>query len=391
MLSLRSPGVFRQEVFLVPESQWQTGVPVFIGYAIPILTRAVVERQPLKPGRAVCLHHKDDFLVHFQAVPGSFLADAVQGFFANGGLRCYVLAAAQGIDDGSALSQALEATACLDDVDLLAVPDLMSLRAEDGSLQRSAILRLQTASVAQATRHRQFALLDALPGSAVDTVVAQLRSIKSGLMEPMNAALYFPWLRTDSDRLVPPCGHVAGVIARTDDNAGVFKAPANAEIFGVVDLDSTVDSSVQDHLNSAGVNCCRSFASRGIRLWGARTINLDPSYRYVHTRRLVLAIARAVEERLMAAVFEPNAPRLWVQVQRELDTYLGELWLAGALQGDNPDEAYYIKCDQQVNPPEARERGEIVAEIGIAPNVPAEFIVLRVVRRAGSLETAGVE
>src|SRR5207302_6934341 len=137
-----------------------------------------------------------------------------------------------------------------------------------------------------------------LPEATTAGVVEQRDQLTVGQAEPVNGALYHPWLRTVGGRdahalswksaFVPPCGHVAGIFARSDTRVGVFKAPANEEIFGVLDLATVIDNSVQDQLNPAGINCLRAFPGRGIRVWGARTISGDPNWRYVNVRRLFL-------------------------------------------------------------------------------------------------------
>src|SRR5262245_59697673 len=188
--------------------------------------------------------------------------------------------------------------------------------------------------------------------------------------------------------LVPPCGHVAGIVARSDARVGFFKAPANEEVFGVLDLETDIDNSIQDQLNPAGVNCLRAFRGRGIRVWGARTLSRDPNWRYINVRRLFLTLRRWLDLNMAWATFEPNEPGLWVRIQRKLTTYLANLLRDGALQGATPEQAFYVKCDRETNPPEGREVGQVVTEIGLAPLAPAEFIVLRIIHRAGTTEVS---
>jgi phage tail sheath protein FI len=175
---------------------------------------------------------------------------------------------------------------------------------------------------------------------------------------------------------------VGGIFARTDARVGVFKAPANEEVFGVLDLDANVDDGVQGQLNPEGVNCLRAFPRRGIRVWGARTLSRDLNWRYVNVRRLFLTLRRWIDLNMTWANFEPNEPRLWVRIQRELTTYLNRLLQDGALKGATPAEAFYVKCDSETNPPELREVGQVVTEIGLAPQSPAEFIVVRIIHFA---------
>jgi phage tail sheath protein FI len=238
-----------------------------------------------------------------------------------------------------------------------------------------------------AQQGNRFAILDSLPGAAPEAVMNQGRQLVLGQQEPLNGALYYPWVITQTNPdPVPPCGHVAGIYGRSDSKIGVFKAPANEEIFGVLDLEIQIDNGVQDKLNPARVNCLRAFPGRGIRVWGARTLGSVPGdlkWLYVNVRRLFLTVRRWIDLNMVWATFEPNDPRLWVRIQRELTTFLAKLQRDGALQGATPGEAFYIKCDAENNPPEIRDVGQVIIEIGLAPLAPAEFIVVRIVRLAG--------
>jgi phage tail sheath protein FI len=249
---------------------------------------------------------------------------------------------------------------------------------------QESILPVQRHAVAHCAKQGdRLAILDALLGSRVDTLLKQRDDILLGQAEPVSATLYYPWLRTLEGRLVPPSGAVAGIFARTDARTGVHKAPANEAVTGVRDLEPDVDAATQDKLNPEGINCLRAFPGRGIRVWGARTISRDPSWRYVNVRRLVLTLRRWIALNMTWAGFEPNRPGLWVRIERELRGYLTQLWRAGALSGDTPEAAFYVKCDAETNPPERRDSGEVVTEIGLAPNPPAEFVVIRIVQREG--------
>jgi len=221
----------------------------------------------------------------------------------------------------------------------------------------------------------------------VDDVMDQCKQLVVGQQEPVNGALYYPWLVTSSKpNSVPPCGHVAGIYGRSDAKTGVFKAPANEEIFGALDLETQIDNSIQDKLNPARINCLRAFPGRGIRVWGARTVGSVPpdlDWLYVNVRRLFLTVRRWIDFNMGWVTFEPNNPRLWVRILRELTTFLTKLQRDGALQGATPAEAFQVKCDAENNPAESRDLGQVVIDIGLAPLSPAEFIVVRIVHRAG--------
>ncbi|HKX29086.1 MAG TPA: phage tail sheath subtilisin-like domain-containing protein, partial [Blastocatellia bacterium] len=394
----RSPGVYRQEVFLKPEARLETGVPGFVGLA--------GESSPTPPNQPVALSRKEEFATKFSlaAEGAGYLAEAVAGFFDNGGRRCYVARAANTEESGreTALLAALESLALWEDLDLLAVPDVMTLRSSPtGALDLEAVKRVQQAMLRQCAQlGTRLAILDAPPESDLNRLLQYRRDLTVGQAEPVNGAIYYPWLQImglrisglgitgrSENRFVPPSGHVAGIYARTDAKAGVFKAPANEEVFGVLDLGVSdggaetaipLDNRSQDELNPEGINCLRAFRGRGLRVWGARTLSRQPEWRYVNVRRLFLTLRRWIEQNMAWASYEPNEARLWVRIQRELTIYLLKLWQDGALAGLTPEQAFYVKCDAETNPPEERELGRVVTEIGLAPGSPAEFIVIRI-------------
>jgi len=302
--------------------------------------------------------------------------------------------ASQAAAAANALIKGLQSTSSLSDVDLIAVPDAVALglTATTGSItvNETAVRSLQLAMIQHCTEQvTRLALLDAVPGKdALAVIETQLKPLGVMRATPVNAALYHPWLRTVSTNgaFVPPCGHVAGVIARTDALGGVFKAPANAEIQGAIDLQADLDVDSLGRLNQAGVNCLRAFAARGIRIWGARTPSAAPEWRYLNVRRLVLTVLRWIDLNMAWAAFEPNVPALWARIERELKSYLGGLWRAGALQGEAVNQAFYVRCDAELNAAATREAGQVITEIGLAPTLPAEFIVVSVQHRAGTTE-----
>jgi uncharacterized protein len=390
----KTPGVYRREIFTQPEAPFQTGIPAFVGFADAASAETADARLPVK------LLRKEEFEAKFKTPTDGYLAEAVKGFFNNGGVSCYVAAAdASAPDREAALKGSIEALSTVTDFDLLAVPDAMMLspRTQQTPSGIDAVLRVQQYALAHCAEHNdRFAILDALAERTNQTVLEQREALTLGQSDNVNAALYYPWLQVfDEDlnardpstgglRFVPPCGRVAGVYARTDASVGVFKAPANEEVLGAVNLETNIDNPKQDELNPQGVNCLRAFAGRGIRVWGARTLSRDPAWRYVNVRRQFLTVNRWVTLNMTWAAFEPNAARLWVRISRELTVYLETLWRAGALQGDTRDAAFYVKCDEETNPAESRDAGEVVTEVGLALVAPAEFVVVRIFHRVGT-------
>jgi phage tail sheath protein FI len=204
------------------------------------------------------------------------------------------------------------------------------------------------------------------------------------------AAMYYPWLVVGEEggRVVPPSGHVAGLIARTDLSQGVHRAPANYAIEGVTALSHPLSETEHGILNDLGINALRPLPGRGIRVFGARTLSSESDWRYLNVRRLLLMIEEAVEDANQWAVFEPNNPLLRQILTHNLNSFLDTLWRAGALAGSSPEAAYQVKCDFENNPPSVIDAGQLIAEIAVAPAVPFEFIRFRLGRTVGALSVA---
>jgi phage tail sheath protein FI len=283
---------------------------------------------------------------------------------------------------GEALERTgIEALEAIDDINILAVPDLMAT-APGQSLDLNAVKAVQTMLIAHCERAGgRVAVLDAPPNM-------NPQQIKNWRMDTAGydssyAALYWPWVEvndpiTNQPALVPPSGHVAGIWARSDNTRGVHKAPANEVVRGATGLAYNATKGEQDVLNPNGVNCIRAFPGMGIRVWGARTLTSNPSWRYINVRRLFNFVEKSIERSTQWVVFEPNEPRLWARIRRDAGAFLTTVWRDGALFGLSPSEAFYVKCDAELNPPESRDLGRLVIEIGMAPVKPAEFVIFRI-------------
>ena len=254
----------------------------------------------------------------------------------------------------------------------------------------AAIFQVQLAMVAQCERRRdRIALLDVPYGAARNAAigVGVARAWRSRF-DSKYAAFYYPWLRVVDPlrrapaltRDIPPTGHIAGQYALTDAQVGVHKAPANAALGWVQDVTTQVDDAVHGLLNPLGINVVRVLTGRGIRIYGARTVSSDPDWRYVNVRRLLMMIEKAVGLATQWATFEPNDFRTRAKLQLALRIFLLTLWQQGALMGNSAEAAFFVKCDDENNPPEARANGRLLAEVGVAPSQPFEFVVLRVGR-----------
>jgi len=201
------------------------------------------------------------------------------------------------------------------------------------------------------------------------------------------AAVYYPWLAVSDElgiegpnRTVPPCGHVAGAYAYTDNNSGVQKPPANVELQFVSDVALAVTNQQQGFLNPAGINCIRPFAGRGIRVWGARSVSQNPNWIYIHTRRLMSMIENSVEQASRWVVFQTNDDNLRRMLTHSLNVFLRSIWLAGGLQGSVPTDGYFVKCDNTNNTPATIDAGQLICQVGVAIAAPMEFLVFEMRR-----------
>jgi uncharacterized protein len=293
--------------------------------------------------------------------------------------------------EGSAIERTgYQGLAIAENVTMVAIPDLVTITTgEDGTVDEETYLAVQKQVVDWCeASHTRMAILDTPPGlNATRALEWRSRLVRDSAF----AALYYPNLvvtnplaragATNGERYltVPPVGHVAGVWARTDAARGVWKAPANEAVRGIVRLESEVTSGEQDLLNPDGVNCIRSFGTYGTRIWGARTLaKTDPSWRYVNVRRLFNFIEESIRLGTRWAVFEPNDLDLWQRVTRNISAFLRGLWQQGALVGATPEQAFYVLCDESNNPPSSVDEGKLIVEVGIAPVKPAEFVIFRI-------------
>jgi hypothetical protein len=344
------------------------------------------ELSPLSAGELKLCTNFNEFtnaFGDFSTDPGQRnLAHAVYGFFNNGGTRCYV-ARVTAVSD---VPKALERMAAIDEIALVAAPGL-------GDSTDSPHTDLVAHCVNTTDR---FAILDCEEtldsGSGPDLTLLN-RSNKNNKLPGYSdfAAFYFPWIRVldpatkiqnplaDGLIHVPPSGHMAGIYARVDNARGVHKAPANEVVQGARGLKYQISKAQQDGLNPQGVNCIREL-NGNILVWGARTIggNANADLKYINVRRTLLFLRESIDEGTQWVVFEPNEPGLWKRITRNINAFLTVVWRAGALFGTTQQEAFYVKCDAEINPPEERERGRVITEIGVSIVRPAEFVIFRI-------------
>jgi hypothetical protein len=307
-------------------------------------------------------------------------------FFNNGGSRCYVVrAATEGALTDTFLTETFEP---VDEIALVTAPGVTD------DAVRAAIVthcKIKTGD--------RFAIFDS------PEMVETNGNLDLTLLDPSNnnnilpdnsdyAAFYFPWIRvfdpatkimdptSDGRVYMPPSGYVAGIYARVDTNRGVHKAPGNEPMFGALGLKYQISKNQQDGLNPQGVNCIRDL-NGNIRVWGARTIGGDQNgeWKYINVRRLFLFLRESIDEGTQWVVFEPNTPDLWAKITRNITAFLTNVWRSGALFGNTPQEAFFVQCDAETNPPELRDLGQVVTVIGVAPVKPAEFVIFRISQR----------
>lgn len=280
----------------------------------------------------------------------------------------------------------IEGMEVAEDVSMLCAPDLMSAY-QNGLIDEDGVKAVQRAMIDHCERNKnRVALLDPLPDLNPQQV-KRWREYESNF-DSSYAALYYPWIKINGPEgrpiLVPPSGHMAGVYARSDVERGVHKAPANEIIRGALDPAMQITKSEQDILNPIGVNCIRTFPGMGMRIWGARTLSSDARFRYISVRRIFNFVEKSVERGTQWAVFEPNDDELWSKLRRDITAFLTIVWRSGALFGKTAAEAFYVKCDAELNPSEVRDLGMVIVEVGIAPVKPAEFVILRFGQYSGS-------
>jgi phage tail sheath protein FI len=283
-------------------------------------------------------------------------------------------------DNADVKATGLEALGELDDIAIVALPDMGTYGDKDLSAAAAGVL----ISHAERLRYR-IAVLDAPEGSSMNEV----REFR-GRFDSKYAALYHPWVEIfdPNERptqgapprrlMLPPSGFVTGIYARSDIERGVHKAPANEVVRGLTRFEANINKARQDVLNPEGVNCLRFFEGRGSRVWGARTISSDPEWKYVNVRRLFIYVEHSIDKGTQWAVFEPNNRRLWDNIRHTVEDFLLVLWRDGALLGDKPEEAYFVRCDRTTMTQNDLDNGRLICLVGIAPTKPAEFVIFRI-------------
>lgn len=378
-ITYQTPGIYVEELQTGPRPIQAVGtnIAAFMGAA---------PNPQANLNLAVPINNWSEFVRQFgPATEATPLAHAVFGFFQNGGGRCYVINVGKGAPIAAKGMRALEE---LDEVSIVAAPGYTDPASYDALLSHAEKMKDRVAILDAPEEVKNIDLLTkvaAAPGRRADAEGAPAAGLRPRNSDNGYGALYFPWIRvrdpfSEGDLTdVPPSGHLAGIFARNDSLRGVHKAPANEIIRGALNVNRRITDEEQGILNENGVNCIRFFANEGIRVWGARTLAAGSSpWRYLNVRRLFNMIEKSIARSTRWIVFEPNDRPLWKSIRRDVSAFLTMLWRQGALMGRTPEEAFFVQCNEETNPPEVIDAGQVVTVIGVAPVKPAEFVIFRI-------------
>jgi len=442
-VSYLTPGIYIQEIPSgnPPIEAIGTSTPALLGVA-PLATARVNEAIAIDSWSQFQKYYvfgEDRFAAAVASgappdVTTTPLAQAVRGFFDNGGSRCYVInlgptGALQG--SGGGRRQGIDLVEEIDEVSMVCTPgfhDARSYQALISFCDRTNRMAICDApeDVDNSDLLKEVALpprspeprtgpppggtretpptggtRETPPGGTRETPPTSgpretggLRAMSS---ESGNATYYYPWLtcvnavNPAAPELVnsPPSGHIAGIYARVDASRGVFKAPANEVVRGALNVVYSVTDPEQGGLNQNGVNVIRLFSGDGLRVWGARTLGSKPEFRYINVRRFFNMVEGSIKRGTRWAVFEPNDQLLWSRIRVSVGMFLKRMYKSGALMGRAPEEAYFVKCDEETNPPEVIEAGQLVIMVGMAVVKPAEFVIFRIGHYAAGAEQGG--
>jgi len=308
-----------------------------------------------------------------------YLAPSVAAFFANAGSQVYVVRVA-GADDASLIgvdggvpgaSTGLQALRDVADVGAVAIPGATSQA-------------VQTALIAHAeSMGNRMAILDPVSANSISAVTTQRAGLST---TDGHAALYFPWVQAAPagvSLLLPPCGFVAGVFART-----ALTASPTGNLASASSVSLALNSTQLSDLNSLGISTLRFLTGQGVLVWGARTLASNPEWQYLTVRRKGSAIAASIEAGTVWCLEQPNDVTLWTQLRSDMTNFMQVLFVGGWFQGVSPSQAYFVKCDETTMTAQDLAEGRTVMLVGFAPLTPGEFLVLRIVQQRAN--TTGV-
>jgi phage tail sheath protein FI len=269
-------------------------------------------------------------------------------------------------------------------VNLLSTVPIFNILCVPGEIDPQTIQDLQAFCVGE----RAFLIVDSDPAVPLAKLENGPNNLITGV-NSINSALYFPWVNSfdpqlNATRAFPPSGFVAGLYAATDSARHVWKAPAgiDASLTGESGLAITLTDPQNGVLNVQAINCLRNFRVYGDVIWGSRTLRgndeVGSEWKYVPIRRFALYLESSLYDGTQWVVFEPNDETLWGQVRLNVGAFMQGLFLQGAFAGTTPQQAYFVKCDGENNPPASVAQGIVNILVGYAPLYPAEFVVIQI-------------
>jgi phage tail sheath protein FI len=274
----------------------------------------------------------------------------------------------------------------IDDISIVAAPGASTGWGPDSDYQKAHEINGVVIDHCEKMLYR-VAALDTPPGQLATDALTFRNNRSSNY-----ASLYYPWITiaspADGTPLnVPPSGYMAGIWARSDNNFGVIKAPANEVVTSAIDFETRINKAQQELLNPEGVNCLRFFPGPGFLVWGARTISDDPEWKYLSIRRYFNYLEKSIDEGTQWVVFEVNGPALWAAVRHSVEGFLLNEWKSGALLGSKPEQAFYVTCDATTMTQDDLDNGRLICLIGVAAAKPAEFVIFRISQWTASAST----
>ncbi len=284
-------------------------------------------------------------------------------------------------DDPKVAATGLFALAEQEDIAIVASPNIVGL-ASPAEIKTATDDLIEHCEAPKAYR---IGIIDPPKNSSISEV-RQFRA----QFDSTYAALYYPWVQivdptakvdpTAGPALLelPPAGFTAGIYARSDNERGVHKAPANEVVLGITKFMQNVTYDRQSVLNPEGINALRFFEGRANRVWGARTMSSDPEWKYVNVRRLFNYLEHSIDRSTQWAVFEPNNEQLWGNVRQSIEDFLLVVWQSGALMGTKAEQAFFVRCDRTTMTQNDLDNGRLICLIGVAPTYPAEFVIFRI-------------
>lgn len=409
------PGVY----FETPRSRdlRLKGVPVgitgFMGYCRPRASR----RGSNEVRWPVAIETVEQIQELLDAPAWSNMLYALYGFFANGGQRCYVVGLPEnephspvsllgGGEPGNRYGlSALDAT---DEVEILALPDLYIVPPGHRPAQLEEVLSVQYALLdfckgmrneGRISQGGYLAIIDAPPELSESEAVEFARLLRAHPYAD-HAALYYPWIdvmRTDGIlQRIPPCGQLAGhysFLSRPPDgeppgsigyNQGPQMSAGNRIIVDAIGAEIELKRMATRDQMEMGVNCLLSWPTRGIVVWGTRTLSSEKELNQISVRRILSYIERSIYVGTQWAVFEPNDHTLWKRLKSRIEIFLEDLWKKGLLVGDTQDEAFHVKCDDELNTASERDEGRVNILVLVRPVRSTEFIVLQISHEGGA-------